>query len=112
MPSALPAGEPAPADGALPFGDLQTLAGDEFGVYVHIPFCPTRCGYCDFNTYTASELGEGVSQGTYADTLIVRSGWPPRCWAAAGAWASIRRRPARCSSGAALRPCCPPSTSA
>jgi putative oxygen-independent coproporphyrinogen III oxidase len=41
-----------------------------FGVYVHIPFCETRCGYCDFNTYTASELGNGVSRGTYADTLL------------------------------------------
>ncbi len=70
MPSALPAGDPAPVDGALPFADLQTLPGTEFGVYVHIPFCTTRCGYCDFNTYTATELGEGVSQGSYADTLV------------------------------------------
>ncbi|WP_067971637.1 radical SAM family heme chaperone HemW [Mycolicibacter icosiumassiliensis] len=28
-----------------------------FGVYVHVPFCFTRCGYCDFNTYTPAELG-------------------------------------------------------
>ena len=28
-----------------------------FGVYVHVPFCLTRCGYCDFNTYTPAELG-------------------------------------------------------
>ena len=28
-----------------------------FGVYIHVPFCATRCGYCDFNTYTLTELG-------------------------------------------------------
>jgi oxygen-independent coproporphyrinogen-3 oxidase len=39
-------------------------------VYVHVPFCRTRCGYCDFNTYTATELGAGVTQGGYADTLL------------------------------------------
>ena len=38
----------------------QALAGvgeRPFGVYVHVPFCTVRCGYCDFNTYTAAELG-------------------------------------------------------
>jgi oxygen-independent coproporphyrinogen-3 oxidase len=38
--------------------------------YVHVPFCSVRCGYCDFNTYTAVELGGGASQATYADTAI------------------------------------------
>jgi oxygen-independent coproporphyrinogen-3 oxidase len=37
--------------------------------YVHIPFCKVRCGYCDFNTYTASEL-EGAKQSDYTDILI------------------------------------------
>jgi oxygen-independent coproporphyrinogen-3 oxidase len=39
------------------------------GVYVHVPFCASRCGYCDFNTYTAAELGGGGSQAEYADTV-------------------------------------------
>ena len=73
MPSALPDGDPAPSDGRLPETALATLARAPLGFYVHVPFCTTRCGYCDFNTYTAQELGEGdgaVSRGTYADTVI------------------------------------------
>ena len=34
--------------------------------YIHVPFCAVRCGYCDFNTYTATELGGGGSQREYA----------------------------------------------
>jgi oxygen-independent coproporphyrinogen-3 oxidase len=41
-----------------------------FGVYVHIPFCASRCGYCDFNTYTAAELGGGGAQREYAGTVL------------------------------------------
>jgi oxygen-independent coproporphyrinogen-3 oxidase len=44
--------------------------GRPFGVYVHVPFCSVRCGYCDFNTYTADELGEGATRASYADTAI------------------------------------------
>ena len=40
------------------------------GVYVHVPFCSVRCGYCDFNTYTADELGEGATRASYASTAI------------------------------------------
>ena len=42
-----------------------------FGAYVHVPFCSVRCGYCDFNTYTADELGEGATRASYADTAIL-----------------------------------------
>jgi putative oxygen-independent coproporphyrinogen III oxidase len=71
VPSTLPPGEPAPADGRLPSAALAELAGRPFGVYVHVPFCTVRCGYCDFNTYTAEELGTapGASRATYADAV-------------------------------------------
>ena len=61
-----PDGEPVPADGQLPKAALARLGDAPFGVYVHVPFCLTRCGYCDFNTYTASELGSGASRESYA----------------------------------------------
>ena len=41
-----------------------------FEVYIHVPFCLRRCGYCDFNTYTTSDMGEGVSRGHYASMVI------------------------------------------
>ena len=64
----LPSGDAVPASGALPEG--TTAHGDvDFGVYLHVPFCRVRCGYCDFNTYTATEL-RGARQDTYADTLL------------------------------------------
>jgi putative oxygen-independent coproporphyrinogen III oxidase len=76
MPGALPDGEPVPADGTLPDRALAGLGGRPFGIYVHVPFCTTRCGYCDFNTYTAAELGGGpaghatVSLDTYPGLAI------------------------------------------
>lgn len=70
-PSQPPEGDPAPTDGRLPAAALAELADGTFSVYVHVPFCRTRCGYCDFNTYTADELGPepGASRDTYADAV-------------------------------------------
>ena len=70
MPGRLPDGDPAPPDGALPGSALAGLGSRAFGVYVHVPFCATRCGYCDFTTYTATELGGDMSRATYADAAI------------------------------------------
>ncbi|MER7788036.1 radical SAM family heme chaperone HemW [Streptomyces sp. NPDC097640] len=74
MPSVLPDGEPMPEDGALPASALSGAAGRPLGFYLHVPYCATRCGYCDFNTYTATELrGSGgvlASRDNYADMVV------------------------------------------
>ena len=72
MPSTLPDGETAPRDGWLPAQSRDGLGSRPFGIYVHVPFCATRCGYCDFNTYTAAELGEspGASRTTWAEGAL------------------------------------------
>jgi oxygen-independent coproporphyrinogen-3 oxidase len=72
VPSTLPDGEPVPPSGALPETAIATVAGTPLSFYLHVPFCTTRCGYCDFNTYTANELGTapGASRVGYADEAI------------------------------------------
>jgi putative oxygen-independent coproporphyrinogen III oxidase len=75
MPSALPDGEAAPEDGRLPDGAADGALRRAFGVYVHVPFCSVRCGYCDFNTYTAAELGGGGDLADYPATAAAEVGF-------------------------------------
>ncbi|MGC3992952.1 MAG: radical SAM family heme chaperone HemW [Propionicimonas sp.] len=72
MPSTPPEGEPAPADGSLPAAALEGVGRRPLSLYVHVPFCASRCGYCDFNTYTAAELGAapGSSQDAYLAAAV------------------------------------------
>ena len=46
----------------------------DLSFYVHIPYCVKRCGYCDFNTYTPSELRDGGTleavSGDYIDAVL------------------------------------------
>ncbi|MEO0024644.1 MAG: hypothetical protein RL196_1085 [Actinomycetota bacterium] len=69
MASQLPLADEHYVTGQSPeFGDSSISANRTFHAYVHIPFCRVRCGYCDFNTYTASEL-RGTSQAGFAAVL-------------------------------------------
>jgi oxygen-independent coproporphyrinogen-3 oxidase len=82
--AALPLGLPWPESNLIPprFDEVKS-----FHAYVHIPFCEFRCGYCDFNTYTAKEIG-GLSQSSFHESLITEinasadilknSGYPKR----------------------------------
>jgi putative oxygen-independent coproporphyrinogen III oxidase len=54
----------------LPHGVSRGATDRNFGLYVHIPFCAVRCGYCDFNTYTADEL-DGVSRDSYPESALL-----------------------------------------
>jgi oxygen-independent coproporphyrinogen-3 oxidase len=64
-----PKGEKAPEDGLIPESALVDAEQRTFHAYVHVPYCQVKCGYCDFNTYTADEIGTST-QGTFAQTLI------------------------------------------
>jgi len=71
----LPVTTAPPESFGLPAGALDGLGTRPFGVYVHVPFCAVRCGYCDFNTYTPSELaGSGASPAGWLDALRRRAG--------------------------------------
>jgi oxygen-independent coproporphyrinogen-3 oxidase len=66
----LSAGSQPPADGALPAAaSLAAAAAGELSWYLHVPYCASRCGYCDFNTYTAEEL-VGAPRSGWADAAI------------------------------------------
>ncbi|MBL1067769.1 radical SAM family heme chaperone HemW [Streptomyces sp. 7-21] len=73
MPAPPPGGETVPEDGSLPPHALAGAGDRPLAFYLHVPYCATRCGYCDFNTYTASELrGSGgalASRENYAGVL-------------------------------------------
>lgn len=84
MAGPLPIADQAPADGMLPASAVADAAERAFGVYVHVPFCRVRCGYCDFNTYTAGEL-RGVTQAQYADQAIAEIRFARRVLAASAA---------------------------
>ena len=68
MAGPLPIGESVPADGSLPASVLENSANKTFHAYVHVPFCRVRCGYCDFNTYTSSEM-PGYGPGDFVGNL-------------------------------------------
>lgn len=66
---AQPTGEVPPRDGSLPTSVGIGAAERGLSLYIHVPYCRVRCGYCDFNTYTADDLGPGASREDYRSNL-------------------------------------------
>ena len=64
----LPEGDPAPRDGSLT--NKGELTKKPFSLYVHVPYCAKRCGYCDFNTYTPSELDREDQINSWLDSAM------------------------------------------
>lgn len=57
--------ESEPNEGALPGDAFASLGQRPFGVYVHVPWCSSRCGYCDFNTYVPGAIS-GAEPASFA----------------------------------------------
>jgi putative oxygen-independent coproporphyrinogen III oxidase len=86
-PSALPIADPAPVDGLLPASVVDGADARNLGVYIHVPFCRVRCGYCDFNTYTSDELrgarredyaSQAIAEVCQAESVLASAGLPAR----------------------------------
>ena len=66
---AQPDGDVPPLDGSLPASAQAGAESRSLSAYIHVPYCRVRCGYCDFNTYTAEELGPGANRSDWAGNL-------------------------------------------
>lgn len=47
----------------------ESRADRDLGMYIHVPFCSVRCGYCDFNTYAPGEVAGATREG-FADAAL------------------------------------------
>ncbi len=68
---------------------IEPINRDPVAVYIHTPFCPSKCGYCDFNSYamqgdimarttaaTVAEIKASPHRGRPAKTIFVGGGTP------------------------------------
>ena len=83
MSPAQPEGQRWSTDGSLDPGLVEADRGRPLSVYVHVPFCRVRCGYCDFNTYTVG-FGPGARVGDYAPSVLAEAQLASRVMSEAG----------------------------
>ena len=83
MSPAQPEGQRWSPDGSLDPGLVEADRGRPLSVYVHVPFCRVRCGYCDFNTYTVG-FGPGARVGDYAPSVLAEAQLASRVMSEAG----------------------------
>ena len=72
--------------------DSLSITHPTHGLYIHVPFCATRCGYCDFNTYTPQELGDqhGNSIPGYLNALEAELDRAAAMWDVPGDFAGVQ----------------------
>ncbi|WP_371151830.1 radical SAM family heme chaperone HemW [Buchananella felis] len=83
MSPTLPTGIEWPSTGRLDRAAAEVAAARPLSLYVHVPFCSVRCGYCDFNTYTVG-FGPGAEPGSFADSVLAEARLGARVLAEAG----------------------------
>lgn len=83
MSPAQPDGQRWPDDGALDPALVEAEVHRPLSLYVHVPFCRVRCGYCDFNTYTVG-FGPGAQVGDYAPSVLAEASLAARVMAESG----------------------------
>lgn len=83
MSPAQPDGTRWPENGSLDPGLVEAERGRPLSLYVHVPFCRVRCGYCDFNTYTVG-FGPGAQVGDYAPSVLAEASLAARVMSEAG----------------------------
>lgn len=75
--------KPFAGDGRLPAQVLEGASDRTFGLYIHVPFCTVRCGYCDFNTYSRAD-SPGIAIDDYHRLAIAELEWARQLMDAAG----------------------------
>ena len=78
-----PDGTRWPDSGSLDPSLVEAQWARPLSLYVHVPFCRVRCGYCDFNTYTVG-FGPGAQVGDYAPSVLAEARLAARVMAEAG----------------------------
>ena len=84
---------PAPSSASPAPVSTKRLSDAGFGVYMHWPFCASKCPYCDFNSHVRAG---GIDEARFLRAYL------PRAAALGDAGARAARSPA--SSSAAARP--------
>ena len=52
------------------FGTLIDINKNQLSLYVHWPYCETKCPYCDFNSHVIEEIDVKMDKPTKINYII------------------------------------------